>query len=329
MGVEYKDYYRILGVDKRADEREVKSAFRRMARRYHPDVNPGDATAERRFKDVNEAYEVLGDADKRRRYDALGPLNWARANGTAPRTTTGAGAGPRPGQSTFDFFQNVFATANARRTRARRGRDLEQDVTVTLEEAFSGGARVFNVQGEEPCERCEGSGRAPTGRPCPQCAGSGLVSYTRKIEVRIPAGVRDGSRIRIANEGGAGVMGGAKGDLYFRIHVRPHERFRRDEDNLLLDVDVPLTTLVLGGEVEVPTLARPVRMKIPQATASGRQFRLARQGMPRLNGGGSSVGDLARVSDSGDLIVRVNALLPQQVSDRQRRLFEELRELGS
>ena len=340
MGVEYKDYYRILGVDKRADDREVKAAFRRMARRYHPDVNPEDAAAEGRFKDISEAYEVLGDPEKRRRYDALGPLNWARSMGAATRgTTTGAGAGgARPGQSTFDFFQNVFATANARRTRARRGRDLDQDVTVTLEEAYAGGARVFSVQGEEPCERCEGSGRAPTGRPCPQCAGSGLVSYTRKIEVKIPAGVRDGSRIRIANEGGAGVMGGAKGDLYFRIHVRPHERFRRDEDNLLLDVDVPLTTLVLGGEVEVPTLARPVRMKVPSATASGRQFRLARQGMPHLNGTGSggaagtagtagSAGT-AGTAGSGDLIVRVNASLPQQVSDRQRRLFEELRELG-
>ena len=320
MGVEYKDYYRILGVDKRADDREIKAAFRRMARRYHPDVNPDDAAAEGRFKDLNEAYEVLGDPEKRRRYDSLGPLNWARATGAASRgaaTTNG-----RPGQSTFDFFQNVFATANARRSRARSGRDLEQDVTVTMEESFVGGARVFSVQGEEPCERCEGSGRAPTGRSCPQCAGSGLVSYTRKIEVKIPAGVRDGSRIRIANEGGAGVMGGAKGDLYFRIHVRPHERFRRDEDNLILDVDVPLTTLVLGGEIEVPTLARPVRMKVPPATASGRQFRLARQGMPHLNGGGSAG------ERSGDLIVRVNALLPQQVGDRQRRLFEELRELG-
>ncbi len=328
MGVEYKDYYRILGVDKRADEREVKGAFRRMARRYHPDVNPGDATAEQRFKDVNEAYEVLGDAEKRRRYDALGPLNWARSMGAAAGGA-GAAAGARPGQSTFDFFQNVFATANARRTRARRGRDLEQDVTVTLEEAFSGGARVFSVQGEEQCERCEGSGRAPTERPCPQCAGSGLVSYTRKIEVKIPSGVRDGSRIRIANEGGAGVMGGAKGDLYFRIHVRPHERFRREEDNLLLDVDVPLTTLVLGGEIEVPTLARPVRMKVPPATASGRQFRLARQGMPRLSGGASSVEAPTVGAGTGDLIVRVNASLPQQVSDRQRRLFEELRELGT
>jgi DnaJ-class molecular chaperone len=314
MGVEYKDYYRILGVDKRADDREIKAAFRRMARRYHPDVNPGDATAEQRFKDVNEAYETLGDPDKRRRYDAVGPLNWARANGVGA-AQRGAG---RPGQSTFDFFQNVFATANARRSRARRGRDLEQDVTITLEEAYSGGARVFTVQGEEQCERCEGTGRAPTGRPCPQCAGSGLVAYTRKIEVKIPAGVRDGSRIRIANEGGAGVMGGAKGDLYFRIHVRPHERFRRDEDNLLLDVDAPLTTLVLGGDVEIPTLNRPVRMKIPPATVSGRQFRLARQGMPHLNADGH-----------GDLLVRVNALLPQQVSDRQRRLFEELRELGT
>jgi len=316
MGVEYKDYYRILGVDRRADERAVKSAFRQMARRYHPDVNPGNAMAERQFKDVNEAYEVLGDIEKRRRYDALGPVNWARANG-------GSGVGPRnanarPGQSTFDFFQGVFNSANVRRNRARPGRDIEQDVTVGMDESFIGGTRVFSVQGEEQCERCDGSGRAPTGRPCPACAGSGLVAYTRKIEVKIPAGVRDGSRIRIAGEGGVGTLGSPKGDLYFRIHVRPHERFRREEDNLLLDVDVPFTTLVLGGEVEIPTLARPVRMKIPATTASGRQFRLARQGMPRLNASGQ-----------GDLIVRVNAALPAHLSDRERRLFEELRELGT
>lgn len=313
MGVEYKDYYRILGVDRRADEREIKSAFRRMARRYHPDVNPGDSTAERHFKDVNEAYEVLGDPEKRRRYDLAGPLNWARSTaGGAARTAQ------RPGHSSFDFFQSVFSTANARRARARRGRDLEQDVTISLEEAFSGGSRVFSVQGEEHCERCEGSGRAPTGRPCPACAGSGLVPYSRKIEVKIPAGVRDGSRIRIAAEGGAGAMGGEKGDLYFRIHVRPHERFRRDEDNVQIDIDVPFTTLVLGGEVEVPTLSRAVRMKVPPTTASGRSFRLSQQGMPHLNADGR-----------GDLIVRVNAALPRQVSERERRLFEELRELGT
>ncbi len=312
MGVEYKDYYRILGVNRRADEREIKAAFRRMARRYHPDVNPGDAGAERRFKDINEAYEVLSDPEKRRRYDVLGPANWARtsvggSNGTA-----------RPGQSTFDFFQSVFSAANARRARARKGRDLEQDVTVTLEEAFAGGKRVFSVQGEERCERCDGTGRAPTGRPCPECAGSGLTAYTRSIEVKVPAGVRDGSRIRIGGEGGAGVMGGPKGDLYFRIHVKPHDVFRRDEDNLHLELDVPLTTLVLGGEVEVPTLGRPVRMKVPPTTANGRSFRLARLGMPRLNADGR-----------GDLLVRINATLPTALSDRERRLYEELRELRS
>jgi len=313
MGVEHKDYYRILGVDRRADEREVKAAFRRMARRYHPDVNPGDTGAEQRFKDVNEAYEVLGDTDKRRRYDMVGPANWARAGMGAE-----GGTQTRSGASTFDFFQSVFTNANTRRSRARQGRDLEQDVTISLDEAYTGCTRTFSVQGEEHCERCEGSGRGPTGRPCPACNGSGMVSYTRKIAVTVPGGVRDGSRIRIAGEGGAGAMGGPKGDLYFRIHVPSHDVFRREEDNLLLDIDVPFTTLVLGGEIDVPTLGRPVRMKVPPATASGRQFRLARLGMPRLNADGS-----------GDLIVRVNAALPRQVSDRERRLFEELRELGT
>lgn len=315
MGVEYKDYYRILGIDRRADDREIKAAFRRMARRYHPDVNQGDPAAEHRFKDINEAYEVLSDAEKRRRYDVLGPVNWARATSGAAGPN---GRGARPGQSTFDFFQSVFTQANARRARARRGRDIEQDVTVTLPEAFSGGTRTFSVQGEEHCETCDGSGRAPTGRPCPTCAGSGLVAFTRNIEVKIPAGIRDGSRIRIANEGGAGVMGGTKGDLYFRVHVAPHDVFRREEDNLHIDLDVPFTALVLGGEIEVPTLGRPVRMKVPPTTLNGRSFRLAKLGMPRLNADGR-----------GDLMVRVNAVLPSQLSERERRLFEELRALGS
>ena len=312
MSLEYKDYYRILGVDRRANERDIKAAFRRLARQYHPDVNPGDPAAERRFKDVNEAYEVLGDADKRRQYDILGPANWARsASGTNGR------AG-RPGQSTFDFFQSVFSAAGARRQRSRRGRDLDQDITVSLEETYSGSKRVFSVQGEEQCDRCDGTGRAPTGRPCPACAGSGLVAYTRNIEVKIPAGVRDGSRIRIAHEGGAGIMGGEKGDLYFRVHIQPHLHFRREEDNLLIDLDIPFTTLVLGGEVDVPTLGRAVRMKVPPATSNGRSFRLARLGMPHLGSDGH-----------GDLIVRVNASLPRQISDRERRLFEELQELGT
>ncbi|HZS89458.1 MAG TPA: J domain-containing protein [Chloroflexota bacterium] len=312
MAGEYKDYYRILGVDRRADERQIKAAFRRLARQYHPDVNPGDRRAEERFKDVSEAYEVLGDPEKRRRYDLLGPLNWARsaANGAAGRN------GPRPGQSAFDFFQGVFSSAGARRSRGRRGRDVEQDVTVTLHEAFSGSSRVFQVQGEDHCERCDGTGRAAAGKPCAACGGSGLVAYTRNIEVKIPAGVRDGSRIRIANEGGAGAEGGQRGDIYFRVHIRPDEVFTRQEDDLLTDLDVPYTLLVLGGEVEVPTLGRPVRMKVPPTTANGCSFRLARLGMPHLGADGR-----------GDLIVRVNAVLPHKISDRQRRLFEELQML--
>lgn len=311
MGVDYKDYYRILGVERRADDRAIKAAFRRLARQYHPDVNPGDASAERRFKDINEAYEVLSDPEKRRRYDVLGPANWARATGAAPNARTA-----RPGQSTFDFFQGVFSAANQRRARARAGRDVEQDVSITLQEAFAGSKRVFSVQGEDRCDKCDGTGRIGNGQPCATCAGSGLVSYARNIEVKIPAGVRDGSRIRIANEGGAGAMGGPKGDLYFRVHVQPHESFTREEDDLLVELDVAFTTLVLGGEVDVPTLGRPVRMKVPPATANGRSFRLARLGMPHLSADGR-----------GDLIVRVNALLPRTVSEKERQLFEQLQAL--
>lgn len=313
MSAEQRDYYHILGVDRRADDRAIKAAFRKLARQYHPDVNPSNEDAERRFKDINEAYEVLSDADKRRRYDVLGPTNWARATGAAPN-----GRAARPGQSAFDLFQGVFNAANARRARARRGRDIDQDVTITLHEAFSGSTRVFSVQGEDRCERCDGSGHSAGGKPCATCAGSGLVAYSRNIEVTIPAGVRDSSRIRIANEGGAGAMGGPKGDLYFRVHVRPLEGFSRHEDDLQIDLTVPYTTLVLGGEIDVPTLGRPVRMKVPPATANGCAFRLARLGMPHLTADGR-----------GDLIVRVTAALPRQLSERQRRLFEELQALDS
>lgn len=314
MASQYKDYYHILGVDRRADDRQIKVAFRRLARQYHPDVNPGDASAEARFKDVNEAYEILSDPEKRRRYDVLGPINWARAASNSAAN----GGSARPGQSAFDFFQGVFTSANQRRSRARRGRDVEQDVTVSLHEAFAGSTRVFSVQGEDRCERCDGAGHAAGGKPCATCAGSGLVAYTRNIEVKVPAGVRDGSRVRIANEGGAGAAGGPKGDLYFRVHIQPHDAFTRQEDDLHVNLDVPYTTMVLGGEVEVPTLGRAVRMKVPTTTANGCSFRLARLGMPRLTSDGR-----------GDLIVHVNAVLPKAMSDRQRRLFEELQALDS
>lgn len=311
-----KDYYRALGLDRRASERDIRHAFRALARRYHPDVTGGDKEAEQRFKDISEAYETLSDAEKRRRYDSFGPLTRARAASQATGAQQ-AGEEPRATSFAFDLFQNVFNPRTGRRTK-ERSRDVEQPLTIPLEEAYAGGRRLFNVQGEDLCKPCDGAGKMSSGRPCPACGGKGAISYDKRLEVSIPPGVRDGSRIRIAGEGGVNGGGSVKGDLYFRVSVLPHATFRREGDNLHREIDVLYTTLVLGGDVEVETLGRPVRMKIPPMTRSGHQFRLARQGMPNM-----------RVGERGNLFVRVNAGLPRHLQERERRLFEELRALHS
>jgi DnaJ-class molecular chaperone len=330
--MEYKDYYKVLGVQKAATADEINKAYRKLARKYHPDLNPGDKAAEARFKEINEAHEVLADAEKRKQYDALGPA-WgrpgfdirtatARARARATGSTEAAGAGT---EGFSDFFQTIFGQAGGTRTagratatpKPRRGDDIEQSVETTLEEAFSGGQRMFTLTGQDRCSRCGGSGLDASGKTCTQCKGSGWTTFSRRLEVKIPAGVKDGSRIRIAGEGNPGVGQGPRGDLYLVVTMKPHPRFRREDDNLIEDLDVPYTTLVLGGEVAVPTLKGRVLLKIPAGTANGKQFRLAGQGMPRLKDG-----------TRGDLLVKVHAVLPgtggAPLSDRERELFAEL-----
>lgn len=329
--MEYKDYYKILGVQKTATPDEINKAYRKLARKYHPDLNPGDKSAEARFKEINEAHEVLVDAEKRKQYDALGPA-WGRpgfdlrtatqrARARATGATEAAGAGT---EGFSDFFQTIFGQAGARTSarppatpRPRRGDDVEQPVEVTLEEAFSGGQRMFTLTGQDRCARCGGSGLDTSGKTCPQCKGSGWTTFSRRLEVKIPAGVRDGSRIRIAGEGNPGIGQGPRGDLYLVVSMKPHPRFRREDDNLIEDLDVPYTTLVLGGEVTVPTLKGRVLLKVPGGTANGKQFRLGGQGMPRLKDG-----------TRGDLLVKVHAVLPgtagAPLTDRERELFAEL-----
>jgi molecular chaperone DnaJ len=321
-----KDYYAILGVGRSATDKDIKQAFRRLARKYHPDVNPGDKSAEARFKEVNQAYEVLSDPEKRKKYDQFGD-QWQSAEQFAK-----AGQGAQPGfgrggaYTTYDFsdlgdlgdlFGGIFqgfgsgtGTGSARRT--ARPRTLEHPVDVTLDEAYQGTKRVIQLQAEEACPTCGGTGRVGRTR-CTTCGGSGRLLKPRRLEVKIPPGVGDGSRVRISGQGSEG-YGGARGDLYLVVRVLPHQLFERKADDLYTEIAIPLVTAVLGGEVGVPTLKGKVALKVPQETQNGKVFRLAGQGMPHLND-----------SSKGDLFARVKVLLPTRLTPQEKQLFEQLR----
>jgi curved DNA-binding protein len=330
--MDFKDYYSTLGVAKTATEKEIKQAFRKLARKFHPDVNPNDKSAEAKFKEINEAYEVLGDPEKRKKYDELG-ANWrmyeqAGASGAAGANPFGGGGwsanygtgGPQGGFRTMtedemrdmfggdspfsDFFQTFFGGAGAgaeefrtggRRGRARArsaaGRDIEQELELPLEDAFSGTMRRFAmaVDGQE-----------------------------RTFDVRIPAGVTDGSRVRVSGEGESGSGGGKSGDLYLRIRLAPHPKFERKQRDLYTRVPVPLTTAVLGGEAEVATLGgKSLRLRIPPTTQNGQVFRLKGHGMPKAG----------KPDETGDLYATVDVQLPKTLSAEQSKLFEDLKKL--
>lgn len=324
-----KDYYKILGVKRDASEQEIKQAYRRLARQYHPDVNPGDKTAEAKFKEINEAHEVLSDKDKRQKYDQFGD-QWQYAD---QFTKAGGQRGPyydfsQGGAQTFHFEQGDldsifgdlfqgFGPRTSRRTRPRRGRDIEHPVEVTLEEAYHGTKRVLSLEGEEPCSSCSGIGRIQN-VPCSTCRGSGITARLRQLEVKIPPGVKDGSRVRIAGKGEPGYTGGTSGDLYLVISVKTHHLFERKGDDLYVEVSVPLTIAVLGGEVQVPSLKGQLALKIPPETQNGRAFRLTGQGMPHLGN-----------SSHGDLLARVKIVLPTGLTAEEKKLFEQLHQLRS
>jgi DnaJ-class molecular chaperone len=324
--VEFKDYYATLGVGKTATEKEIKQAFRKLARKHHPDVNPGDKVAEAKFKEINEAYEVLGDPAKRKKYDELG-ANW-RAYEQAERT-----GGPNPfagqwnvnvggGQGGFrtmtqeemeemfgdqnpfsDFFTTFFgggfggAESAARggtrgRSRTRKGRDVEHEIELSLEDAYHGTMRRLSLKHD---------------------------GHTRTVDVRIPAGVGDGSRVRISGEGEPGTGGAASGDLYLRVRLAPHPLFERKGRDVYVKVPLPVTTAALGGEVEVPTIAgKAVRLRIPALTQNGQVFRLKGYGMPTVN----------KNEDKGDAYARVEAQLPTQLTPEERSHYEALAKLG-
>jgi DnaJ-class molecular chaperone len=318
-----KDYYATLGVPKGASQKDIRQAYRRLARQHHPDVNPGDTASEALFKEVNAAYEVLSDKEKRKKYDKYGD-QWQYADQIEEMQRQSGGArtyrfGGDGGGVRYEFgdlgdlggvFESFFGSGRSRAP--RRGANVQQPVEITLEEAFHGTSRTLQFAAEEPCATCGGSGEI-AGATCHVCQGSGTTLKARRLEVKIPSGVSTGSRVRIAGEGQAG-MGGQRGDLYLIVSVRPHGRFERKGDDLYVDIDVPLTDAVLGGEVEVPTLTGRVMLTVPPLSQNGKTFRQAGQGMPRLSGPGR-----------GNLYARLRVRLPEQLSDRERELFEELR----
>jgi DnaJ-class molecular chaperone len=319
-----KDYYKILGVPRDASEKDIKLSYRKLARQFHPDVNPGDRTAESKFKEINEAYEVLSDAEKRKKYDRYGD-QWQHAE-QFERTQQ---AGPQWGYTTNggsvhvddDIFEELFREFGSRgsRTRSRpvSGRAIEQPVEITLEEAYHGTNRMVSMQGHDTCSGCGGTGRIRN-LPCSVCRGTGSVPREKRIEVKIPAGVDDHSRIRFAGQGETGYRGGPNGDLYLLITVTPHPVFERRGDNLQTDVEVPLLTAILGGEIGINTIDGKVMLKIPPETPNGKVFNLAGKGMPRLGQTGN-----------GSLQVKVNVVLPEHLSTEEKELYRRLKDIRS
>jgi DnaJ-class molecular chaperone len=320
--MDFKDYYQTLGVEKTASDKEIKSAYRKLARKHHPDVNPGDKAAEARFKELNEAYEVLGDPDKRRKYDELG-ANWRAyeqaGQGGSPFEQGGWSVNVGGGQGGFrtmtedemremfgtenpfsDFFNTFFgggdpgeSRRSRGRSRNRKGRDLEHEIALTLEEADQGVTRRLALKHD---------------------------GHARTVDVRIPPGVGDGSRVRVAGEGERGSNGAASGDLYLRIQLAPHVTFERKGRDLYTRVQVPLTVAVLGGEVDVPALGgRTMRLKVPAGTQNGQVFRLRGQGMSLTGKSG----------EKSDLYATVEVQLPRQLTPEQRAHFEALARTGA
>jgi molecular chaperone DnaJ len=350
------DFYETLGVAKGCDDKELKAAFRKLAMQFHPDRNPGDDACEHKFKEINQAYEILKDPQKRAAYDRFGHA--AFENGGMGR---GAANGFAAG-GFADIFEDIFGEMMGGRQRRssggrERGADLRYNMEISLEEAYAGKTAQIHVPTSVQCSECSGSGAKPgtqpttcplcsgSGRvraaqgffsiertcpqcqgrgqtikdPCPKCAGNGRVTEERSLSVNIPAGIEDGTRIRLAGEGEAGLRGGPSGDLYIFLSVKPHEFFQRDGADLYCRVPISMTTAALGGSFEVATLdATQTRVKVPEGTEHDRQFRLKGKGMPVL-----------RQSQMGDLYIQVAVETPQNLSRRQRELLEEFEQLSS
>lgn len=347
-----RDYYDVLGVSRNAGEPELKSAYRQMALKYHPDRNPGDKQAEERFKEAAEAYSVLTDPQKRAAYDRYGHqgVSGAAAPGFDP--TIFADFSDILGDF-FGFpFADLFGGGARRRTRAQRGDDVGYELAVSFEDAVRGMTAEIKIPRQEACSRCRGRGAEPEGmsacsachgrgellyhqgfvairrtcpqcggagqvihRPCAQCHGQGFVRTERKMKVNIPAGVDNGTRLRLAGEGQPGPQGGPPGDLYVILRVEEHPFFEREENNLHCTIPVNIAQAALGTEIEVPTLDGSEPLRVPEGTQSGATFRLRGRGVPDVNGRGR-----------GDLIVHIQVTVPHKLTREQKKLFEQLGE---
>ena len=328
MSVQFKDYYSTLGVPRTASEAEIKKAFRKLAREHHPDVAKDKKRAEEKFKSANEAYEVLGDPAKRKRYDELGP-NWKQGAGFNPSSGWGNFGGARGGTGTADqefqfdgtgfsdFFESVFGdrragrSSRSRENKSERGADIEGDIVVTLEEAMHGSLRSVNVSHAVKCGACAGTGRRGQ-RVCVACSGEGRTNTSETYQVKVPSGVVAGQRLRLAGRGEAGSRGGDAGDLFLRVRLAKHPDFEVDEHNLIYEAAIAPWEAVLGANISVPTLEARVNIKIPAGTQAGQKLRVRGRGLPLREGG------------KGDLIVTTRVEVPSQVTDAERELWEKL-----
>jgi molecular chaperone DnaJ len=348
--VKKRDYYEVLSVERNATDQEIKSAYRKLALKHHPDRNPGNKDAEEKFKEAAEAYAILADADKRAAYDRFGHAGVGTAGGAGFDPTIFADFGDiLGGLGDFFGFGDVFG--GGRRRGANRGADLRYDLEIDFDESAHGLETTIQVPREETCEACQGSGAAPghgpevcrqcgghgqlryqqgfftvartcgmcrgTGRviakPCVTCRGAGRVGRERRMTVKIPAGISSGQRLRLYGEGEHGMQGGPSGDLYVVVHVREHPFFKRDGDDLHCELPVQFPVLALGGSVRVPTLDDDEALEVPEGTATDSTFRLKGKGMPNVSGRGR-----------GDLFVTVKTAVPKKLTRDQRRLIEEL-----
>ncbi len=325
MAVKFKDYYEVLGVPRTATDDEIRKEYRKRARKLHPDVNPGDKSAEDRFKELGEAYEVLSDPEKRKRYDQLGE-NWkAGADFSPPGGGDGQGGyrdfnesfgSDRESEEFSDFFQSIFGDrgrgGRAGATFRMRGQDVEAEIPMSLEDAHRGSTRTITLQSRETCPDCGGTG-SKDGKTCPTCRGAGAIRRPKVLDVNLPAGVRDGSVVRLAGQGEPGMGGAPPGDLFLHIAIQPHRWFEViGEDDVQVELPVTPWEAALGAKVKVPTLDGSVEMRVPANSQGGQRLRLRAQGLTKRGGG------------RGDEYAKLKIVNPPNLSASEKELFEKL-----
>lgn len=359
-----RDYYEVLGVSKTATQDELKKAYRKLARKYHPDLNKDNPEAAEKFKECNEAYSVLSDEQKRAQYDQFGPEAFENGGmGGGPGAGGFGGFGGFGGSGMEDIFDMFFGGqgrgGRSNNAGPQRGADLRYDMEITFEEAAFGVEKEISLKRAERCEHCHGEGAEPGSKvetcpechgsgyvrftqntmfgqmvnerpcsrchgegkiisnPCKECGGSGTVKKTKKLKVKIPAGVDNGSRLRVGGEGEAGLKGGPSGDLYVYLYVKPHKFFERDGTTVLCEVPINIVQATLGAEIKVPTLDGQVTMKVPEGTQPGKVMRLKGKGIPSLRGG-----------DRGDQLVRMKVVVPTKLTDKQKDALQKFADIS-